>query len=132
MSMKVEVPPPKPEPRQAAPREPTLRVSRASDWVVGMRRSIREFAESRKCPEPIVRVTLDDGEQLFVQALSPGPGDDFATFSVYEPGDELARPVVLHLDAIRKVELLRKPPSANEEGFAFRQIGGGIGFTSHT
>jgi hypothetical protein len=114
------------DPRRTAPREPTVHVSRASDWVAGMRRSIRDFAEGR---DPLVRLTLDDGEQYFLEAMTPGPGEDFATFSVYEPGDE-TKVVVVHLDAIRKVEILSKPPSAREKAFAFRSTGSGIGFAS--
>ena len=130
-SPRSEIPqPPKPDPRRFAPREPTVYVSRASDWVAGMRRSIRDFAQGRKCPEPLVRVTLDDGEQFFLQAMTPGPGDDFATFSIYEPGDEMTRLVVLHLDAIKKVEMLRTAPSVTEETFVFPSSGTSIGFTS--
>jgi hypothetical protein len=120
--------PPQPEPERLASPQPTIYVSRASDWVAGMRHSIREFARSRQCPEPLVRVTLDDGEQLFLQAMTPGPGDDFATFSVYQPNDEMTRLVVLHLDAIRKVELLTEPPSATEQGFLFPSNGTSVGF----
>jgi hypothetical protein len=126
-----EIPqPPRPEPRRVAPREPTVHVSRASDWVAGMRRSVRDFAQARQCPEPFVRVMLDDGEQFFLQAMTPGPGDDFATFSVYEASDEMTRLVVLHLDAVRKVELLRRAPSVTEESFVFHSSGTSIGFTS--
>jgi hypothetical protein len=122
--------PPRPEPGRIAPGQPTIYVSRASDWVAGIRHSIREFAESRRCPEPLVRVTLDDSEQFFLQAMTPGPGDDFATFSVYQPNDEMTRLVVLHLDAIRKVELLKEPPSATEEAFLFHSRARPVGFTS--
>lgn len=123
--------PPQPEPGRTASPQPTIYVSRASDWVAGMRHSIREFAESRQCPQPLVRVTLDDGEQLFLQAMTPGPGDDFATFWVYQPNDE-TRLVVLHLDAVRKVELLKEPPGGTEEAFAFHLSGTPVGFTSGT
>jgi hypothetical protein len=94
-----------------------------------MRRSIRDFAVARDSPEPLVRLTLEDGEQFFLQAMTPGPGDDFATFSVYEASDE-TRVVVLHLDAIRKVELLSEPPSGSEKAFGFPSSGTSIGFTS--
>jgi hypothetical protein len=128
-TLRSEIPqPPKPEPRRP-PREPTVHVSRASDWVAGMRRSIRDFAQARNCPELLVRVTLDDGEQFFLQAMTPGPGDDFATFSVYEPSDEMTRMVVIHLDAIRKVEMLRRAPTVTEETFVFHSSGTSIGFT---
>jgi hypothetical protein len=124
--------PPHPEPGRIAPGQPTIYVSRVSDWIAGMRHSIREFAESRQCSRPLVRVTLDDGEQFFLQTMTPGPGDDFATFSVYQPNDEMARLVVLHLDAVRKVELLKEPPSATEEAFVFLSSGTHLGFTSGT
>jgi hypothetical protein len=124
-SPRSEIPQPA-DPQRAAPREPTVHVSRASDWVAGMRRSIRDFAEGR---DPLVRLTVDDGEQFFLEAMTPGPGDDFATFSVYEPGNE-TRLVVLHLDAIRKVEIHQKPASAREQAFVFRSSGTSIGFTS--
>lgn len=120
--------PPSHEPERVAPRPPTVFISRASDWVAGMRHSIREFEESRHCSQPLVRVTLDDGEQFFLQAMTPGPGDDFATFSVYQPNEEMTRLVVLHLDAIRKVELLTEPPSAAEQGFVFPSKGTSVGF----
>ena len=121
---------PQPPERRAAPPEPTVRISPASDWVAGMQRSIRDFTESHDCPEPLVQVTLDDGEQLFLQALRAGPGDDFVTLTVHQRGNELTRLVVLRLDAIRKVELLREPPTSAETGFAFRPRDTTIGFAS--
>jgi hypothetical protein len=42
----------------------------------------------------------------------------------------MTRLVVLHLDAIRKVEILREPPSVTEEAFVFPSSGTAIGFTS--
>jgi hypothetical protein len=120
--------PPSPEPERIAPRPPMVFISRASDWVAGMRHSIREFEESRDGSQPLVRVTLDDGEQFFLQAMKPGPGDDFATFSVYQPNEQVTRLVVLHLDAIRRVELLTEPPSATEQGFVFPSSGTSVGF----
>lgn len=127
---RAEVPPPARPDRRAEPVEPTIRISRASDWVAGMQRSAREFAQKRKCPEPLVRVTLDDGERLFLESMTPGPGDDFVTFVVYASGDPPERLVVLRLDAIRKVELLGKPGSARERGLAFHPRSAGMGFAS--
>jgi hypothetical protein len=93
-----------------------------------MQRSIRDFAQSRRCPKPLVRVMLDDGERLYLQALAAGPDDDFVTLSVYDPDDEMTRVVVLRLDAIRKVELLKKPPSAAEKAFVFQPRSTAVGF----
>jgi hypothetical protein len=125
-----EVPPP-PRPDQwAEPIHPTVRISRASEWVAGMQRAIREFAEIRKCVQPFVRVMLDDGEQLFLEAIAAGPDDDFVTLSVHDPADEMTRVVVLRLDAIRKVDMLRTAPSAKEKAFVFRSRPTTIGFAS--
>ncbi len=129
---RAEVPEPARPERRAEPVNRTVRISRASDWVAGMQRSIREFAQSRKCAKPLVRVTLDDGEQLFLQAMTPGPDDDFVTFTVYEASDELTRLVVLRLDAIRKIEMLRKAPNATQKAFVFHPRNTGVGFTSES
>jgi hypothetical protein len=125
-----EVPQPSRPEQGTAPLQPMVAISHASEWVTGMQRTIGEFSEARKCAQPLVRVGLDDGEQLFLQALSAGPDDDFVTLSVYEPGEELTRVVVLRLVAVRKVELLRQAPSPEEEGFVFRPRAARIGFGS--
>ncbi len=129
-SVRAEVPQPPRPGRRVRPVEPTLRISRASDWVAGMQRTIREVAQSRACPEPLVRVTLDDGEKLFLKAMTPGPDDDFVTFTVYDPGDEMTRLVILRLDAIRRVEMFTKARSPQETGFVFHPLYRGVGFTS--
>jgi hypothetical protein len=129
-SPRAEIPPPRePERRPRAPRAPTVQIGRASEWVAGLQRSIRDFARSRDCRTPLVRVTLDEGEQLFLEELASGPADGFVTVSAYEPGDDVTRMIVLHLDAIRKVEILRKPPTAKEKRFIFhpREIDVGFG-----
>ena len=95
-----------------------------------MQRSIREFADARQCAEPFVRVTLDDGEQFFLDEMRAGPEDAFVTFSVHDPADEVTRLVVLRLDAIRQVEMLRKAPSARERTFVFHPRTVSVGFTS--
>lgn len=128
---RTEVPqPPQPE-RRSTPGEPIVRVSRASEWAAGMQRSVREFAQSHNCAEPLVRVALDDGEQFFLQAMKPGPGDDFATFEVYG-SDENTRVLVLRLEAIRKIEILPRPPSGKDREFVFHPRTTGIGFATES
>jgi hypothetical protein len=127
-----EVPQPPRRERRAEPIEPSVRISRASEWVAGMQRSVREFAQRRNCAEPLVRVTLDDGEQFFLQAMKSGPGDEFVTFEVYDSGDEDTRTVILRLDAIRKIETLQRPSSGKEKEFVFHPRTSGIGFTSQS
>jgi hypothetical protein len=118
----VEVPPPRePEPR---PHEPILpRVSRASDWVAGMQTEISEYAERSGCPAPFVRVTLDDGERGFLHALRAGPGDEYVVLSLHP-----ARTVVVHLDAVRRVDILAEPPTPAEADFVFRPRTTRVGF----
>lgn len=118
---------PVPGPR-AAPVEPVVRISRASEWVAGLQRSIRDFVESTGCSEPFVRVTLDDGEQLFLATLKAGPDDDFVTIAVHEAGDELPALAVVRLGAIRKVEILQRAPAPRQAGFVFQPRETGVGF----
>ena len=127
-----EVPlPPRPE-RRAQAREPTISVSRASDWVAGMQRAIREFAKGLGTSEPLVRVTLEGDEHVFLRKLTPGPGDDFVTLTAFETGADGTRVLLVRLEAIRKVEILGKPPSAAERAFVFRPRGTGVGFASRS
>ena len=74
-----------------------------------------------------MRVALDDGEQLFLAAIRPGPDDDFVTFEVYERSD-VTRLVVVRLDAIRKVEIVETPPTPAEKAYVFRPRETGVGF----
>src|ERR1044071_4506408 len=125
-----EIPVPARPDERPEPVPPLVRISRAGEWVAGRQRSIREFVDARHCPKPFVRVTLDDGEQLFLEGMKAGPDDDFVTFSVHDPADEMPRLVVLRFDAIRKVELLRQAPSDRERTFVFHPRTIGVGFTS--
>jgi hypothetical protein len=97
------------------PRAPTVNVSQASAWVADLRRTIRDFGD-----DPVVRVSLTDGEQVFLKALSTGPGDEFVTLHAYEP-EASPRVLVVRLDGISRVELLRASPGAREAAFRFRQ-----------
>jgi hypothetical protein len=128
---RVEIPPPRePETRPATPpRAPGPPVvSRASDWVAGMQREIREYAASSGCPAPLVRLTLDDGERCFLQALRAGPGDDHVVLVLHPVRDGQAGTVIVHLDAVRRVDILAEPPTPAEEGFVFRPRTTPVGF----
>ncbi len=131
LGAQAEVPePPRPEPRRREPYTPTVRISAASDWVAGMQRSIREFAKGRNCPHPFVRATLDDGDELFLQAMAPGPNDDFVTVTAYEPRDATTRVVVVRLGGIKKVELFATAPDGAKKAFVFHPRTTGVGFAT--
>jgi hypothetical protein len=99
----------------STPQAPTVHVSQASAWVADLRRTIRDFGD-----DPVVRVSLTDGEQVFLKALIAGPGDEFVTLHVHGAEDSMGRVLVVRLDAISKVELLREPPDARAAAFRFR------------
>jgi hypothetical protein len=113
-----EIPrPPGPVPGPpAAPPAPTVHVSvsQAGAWVADLRKTIRDFGD-----EPLVRVSLTDGEQVFLQALAAGPGDEFVTLYVHRAEERMAPVLVVRLAAISKLELLREPPGEREAAFRF-------------
>jgi hypothetical protein len=94
----------------------TVHVSHASAWVADLRRTIRDFGD-----EPLVRVSLTDGEQVFLTALSAGPGEEFVTLHAYGAEESTGRVLVVRLDAISKIEILREPSGAREAAYRFRQ-----------
>jgi hypothetical protein len=127
---RAEVPQPRPDSR-SEPASPTVGISRSSEWTAGLQRSVREFAERRGRP-PLVRATLDGGEQLFLGAITPGPAGDFVTMTAYGPGEEAIHVVLVRLDAIQRVDILAEAPSAAEEKFLFEPRSGRVGFASES
>jgi hypothetical protein len=107
--------PERPSGPPSTPRAPTVHVSQASAWVADLRRTIRDFGD-----QPLVRVSLAGGEQVFLRVLSTGPGDEFVTLHVHGAEESMRRVLVVRLDAISKVELLREPPDARAAAFRFR------------
>jgi hypothetical protein len=124
----LEVPRPRPD-VQPEPASPAVGISRSSEWTAGLQRSVRDFADRHGRP-PLVRATLDGGEQLFLGAITPGPAGDFVTMTAYEPGEEAIRVVLVRLDAIQRVDILAEAPSAAEERFLFEPRPGRVGFES--
>lgn len=112
------------------------------EWARRLVDEISEFAISHDRPQPLVRVTLADGETFFLAAIEPRPGDGFVTLQPHpEQTSDLVqgrtgsvmvpRSVVVPLSAITKVELLTHvprgvrsnvgfllPPSADDEAHA--------------
>lgn len=122
-------PPPERETPQMPSREPTLAISRASDWVAAMHTEIREFAKSRRCATPLVRVTLGDGDQFFLHTIRTGPGDEYVNLGTHPLQDGMPRALIVRLDVISKIELLREPPSEEEREFVFKPRSSSTGFT---
>jgi PII-like signaling protein len=91
-----------------------------SPWLREMRDRIRDFTRLRGVHEPVVRVTLADGERFFLYAIEPGPGREFLTLYPHpERYEELLetgsgrvppRAVVVPQASIAKIELLTRPP----------------------
>jgi hypothetical protein len=123
-----EVPRPQPEVRPE-PVAPMVEVSRSSEWAAGLQRAVREFAE-REARSPFVRATLDDGEQLLLRGIAPGPAGDFVTFTAYEPGERAPRVVVLRLDAVQRIDILAKVPNDGDAKLVFEPRPGRVGFAS--
>jgi PII-like signaling protein len=100
------------------------------EWARSLIDQIREFAESHDRPQPLVRVTLTDGEQFFLAALEPRPGVGFVTLYPHpkqaadltagrERSVLVPRSVVVPLSGITKVELLTHVPRGTRSNVGF-------------
>ena len=91
-----------------------------SPWLRDLQDRVREFARLRGGHDPVVRVTLADGERFFLYAIEAGPGREFLTLyphpERYEQmletasGRVPARALIVPQRAIAKLELLTRPP----------------------
>jgi PII-like signaling protein len=99
-------------------------------WAAGLVEAIREFAAARGRPQPLVRVTLTDGERFLLAGLEPRPGHGFVTLHPHPErvtelvtGDDDAllvpRSLVVPLTAIAKVELLAHVPRGTRSNAGF-------------
>jgi PII-like signaling protein len=99
-------------------------------WASGLVDEIQEFAVTHHRPEPLVRVTLADGETFFLAFLEPRPGDGFVTLYPHprQVADLVAgtegtvmvpRSVVVPLSNIAKVELLTHVPRGTRSDVGF-------------
>jgi PII-like signaling protein len=114
----------------AATRVPSGPLTAEDTWARTLVAEIEEFAATHNRPQPLVRVTLADGEQFFLAALEPRPGDGFVTLYPHPqqaaelvpgPGGAVMVPrsVVVSLSSIRKVELLTHVPRGTRSGVGF-------------
>ena len=99
-------------------------------WARTLIDEIEEFAATHNRPQPLVRVTLADGEQFFLASLEPRPGDGFVTLHPHpqQAADLVAgtegavlvpRSVVVPLSGIRKVEMLTHIPRGTRPNVGF-------------
>jgi PII-like signaling protein len=99
-------------------------------WAQTLLAEIQEFAATHDRPHPLVQVTLADGEQFFLAALEPRPGDGFVTLYPHPEqaadlvagthGDVLVpRSVVVPLSSISKLELLTHVPRGTRSNVGF-------------
>jgi hypothetical protein len=101
----------------------------ASEWKESLMTAITDFRDTRGIP-PVVRLTLADGETIYVHEAKAGPGEGLVTLSPYPPERErgMIRPEGGTMDytpranvvpprAVVKIELLTEVPDATELGF---------------
>jgi PII-like signaling protein len=113
-----------------ATRIPSESLTAEESWTRTLVAEIQEFAAAHNRPQPLVRVTLADGEQFFLASLEPRPGDGFITLypHPHQAADLVAgtegtvmvpRSVVVPLSGIRKVELLTHVPRGTRSNVGF-------------
>jgi PII-like signaling protein len=104
--------------------------SSEGDWLLTVSAQATEFARARGGGEPLVRVTLEDGEEFFLASVDPRPGNGFVTLYPHPTrstellrGSEgellLPRAVVVPLGAVTKIEFLTKVPRGVRSLVAF-------------
>jgi PII-like signaling protein len=96
-------------------------VTAEGSWVTRFNEQVATFAHDRRRHEPLVRVTLSDGEQFFLASLDEQPGEGLVTLYPHpesyeemietEPGAVLSpRAVIVSPSSIVKLELLADTP----------------------
>ena len=104
--------------------------SQEAAWVNLFAAQADAFARERGQHEPLVQVTLVDGEQFFLASLHPEPGDGFITLCPHpkhyaemiegQQGTVLApRVLVVPRQSILKVEFLAKTPRGTRSLMGF-------------
>jgi PII-like signaling protein len=100
-------------------------------WVDRFAAQVDAFAREHGRHEPLVRVTLVDGERFFLASLEEQPGDGFVTLCPHpehygdmvqgERGDMLVpRVLVVPRQSILKMELLASTPRGTRSLMGFR------------
>jgi PII-like signaling protein len=124
-----EMPAPRPAPVAPSGARPEPLAAEAA-WARTLVSEIAEFALVHDRPQPLVQVTLTDGETFFLAAVEPRPGNGFVTLYphpehasdlVAESGGRLVVPrsVVVPLSSIRKLEMLAHVPRGTRSNVGF-------------
>ncbi len=106
-------------------------VTAESSWVARFNEQVATFARDRRRHEPLVRVTLSDGEQFFLASLDERPGEGLVTLYPHperyeemieaEPGGVLSpRAVIVSPGSIVKLELLADAPRGTRSLVGYR------------
>ncbi len=99
-------------------------------WTSTLVAEIREFATAHDRPQPLVQVTLADGERFFLAAVEARPGGGFVTLYPHPEnasdliaraeGDILVpRSIVVPLANVHKIELLTHAPRGTRSDVGF-------------
>lgn len=104
----------------------------SGSWVAALLRRVERFAGECGARDPVVRVTLADGERFFLQTVEPGPGEEFVTLKPHaERYDETLptaggvriapRALVVPVRSIAKLELMTRPPRGTRSLITLRR-----------
>ena len=119
----------RPRAAAAAPASPTLAADDA--WVRALSDQAHAFARSCGRREPLVRVTLADGERFFLATIEAAPGAGFVTLHPHpdryeemtadaDGAPRTPRAVIVPRQSIAKVELLSRTPRGTRSLIGFR------------
>jgi len=120
-----------PEPLEE-PESPEPVAAGSGSWVAALLGRVERFGRERGARDPVVRITLADGERFFLYAVEAGPGEEFVTLLPHpERYDDMLptadgarippRALVVPLSAIAKLELLARPPRGTRTLVALRR-----------
>jgi PII-like signaling protein len=115
----------------SAPLPPRDAADEDAGWVRELAAQVHSFARERGLHDPLVRVTLVDGERFFLASLAPQPGGGFVTLTPHPEhyGEMVAghagevlppRVLIVPRESITKVEVLAKTPRGTRSLVRFR------------
>jgi hypothetical protein len=91
------------------------------DFVEGIQKQVRRFAEEHKVAEASMEVELYDGAVFHVRSLSPEPGFGFVTLCPYDEDDptaEVRTELIVPVGSLRRITLAASEAPHGQFGFA--------------